>query len=63
MTRHVFHSDYHDCYEYHGNTAVERIRKQRGTTVKRDWIFFDSVEDAQEFFIDACEGVRGYYVH
>jgi hypothetical protein len=52
MTRHELYPDYNECYEYHGNTAVEITRKQAGVTIKRDWILFDSVEEAQEFFHD-----------
>jgi hypothetical protein len=28
MIRHELYPDYHECYEYHGNTAVEITRKQ-----------------------------------
>jgi len=52
MTNYEFHSDYFDSYEYHGNTAIEITRKQGGLTVKRDWILFDSVQEAQDFFYD-----------
>jgi hypothetical protein len=54
MTRHSFYAHYQDCYEYHGNTMIERIRKEAGRTIKRDWILFDSVEEAQEFFNNNC---------
>ena len=63
MTRHESFPDYYECYEYHGNTAVERTRKQAGVTIKRDWILFDSVEEAQEFFYNNCYDDRGNYVH
>ena len=43
---------YTESYEYHGNTAIEHIRRHNGVTVLRDWILFDSVEDAEMFFID-----------
>ena len=62
MTKHEFQSDYHDSYEYHGSTAIEITRKQDGITIKRDWILFDSVEEAQDFFYDNCSDFRGYYV-
>ena len=52
MIRHELYPDYQECYEYHGNTAVELTRKQAGVTIKRDWILFDSVEEAQDFFYD-----------
>jgi len=50
MTRLEYYSNYQDCYEYHGSTTIERIRKQAGRTIERDWILFDSVKEAQEFF-------------
>ena len=52
MTRHEVYPDYHESYEYHGNTAIEITRKQGRMTLKQDWIFFDSVEEAQDFFYD-----------
>ena len=42
-----------ETYEYHGNTAIERTRKINGI-VRRDWLFFDSAEDAEVFFNDHC---------
>jgi hypothetical protein len=36
-------------------------RKQAGITIKRDWILFDSVEEAQKFFYDDCNDDQGYY--
>ena len=46
--------DYQDYYEYHGNTEVEHIRKHAGTVVWRDWIMFNSVEEAQDYFHNDC---------
>jgi len=63
MTRHESYPDYQCCYEYHGNTTVEFTRKQDGITLKRDWILFDSVEEAQEFFYENCDTDGGCYVH
>ena len=54
MTRYACYDQYQDRYEYHGNTIIERIRKEAGMTVQRDWILFDSVEEAQEFFNNNC---------
>ena len=54
--------DYQNCYEYHGNTSVEITRKQDGLIIKRDWILFDSVEEAQEFFYDDCNINGGHNV-
>ena len=55
MTKYVSHSDYCDCYEYHGGTLIERIRQHSQGTIWRDWIMFDTIEEASEFFNDACE--------
>ena len=62
MTRYESYPDYQYCYEYHGNTSVEITRRQDGITIKRDWILFDSVEEAQEFFNNECDADGCYYV-
>jgi hypothetical protein len=53
MTHHSFSPECHDYYEYHGNTAIEHIRRQ-GRAVAREWLYFDSAEEAVEFFNDYC---------
>ncbi|MDF1591812.1 MAG: hypothetical protein P1P89_09890 [Desulfobacterales bacterium] len=63
MTRYESYPNYYECYEYHGNTTVEITRKQAGVTIKRDWMLFDSVEEAQEFFNDEGSSYGGHYVH
>jgi hypothetical protein len=62
MTRLESYSTYQDCYEYHGSTTIERTRKQAGIAIERDWILFDSIEEAQEFFNNNCVAWGGYYV-
>jgi len=52
MTIQNYYSDYHENLEYHGNTAVEITLIKKGVTIKRDWIFFDSVQEAQDFFYE-----------
>ena len=54
MTKHIFSPDYHDCYEYHGSTTIELTRKQGEITVWRDWITFDTVEEAALYFNEQC---------
>ena len=54
MTKHIFNPDYHDCYEYHGNTTIELTRKQGEITVWRDWITFDTVQEAADYFNEHC---------
>jgi hypothetical protein len=54
MTKDISYMDYYDCYEYHGNTTIELTRKQDGMAIWRDWIMFDTVEEATQYFNDAC---------
>ena len=54
MNNDISYMDYYDCYEYHGNTTIELTRKQGGVTIWRDWIMFDTVEEATQYFNDAC---------
>ena len=54
MTTSISYPDYYDCYEYHGSTTIEQTRKQGGVIIWRDWIIFDSVEEATEYFNDTC---------
>ncbi len=54
MTRYIAYSDHLDYLVYHGNTAIERIRTRAGATVLRDWIHFDTVEEAETYFNDVC---------
>ena len=42
--------DLRDCFEYDGNTAVEHVRKSGRRTVWREWILFDSVDEALDFY-------------
>jgi hypothetical protein len=62
MTRFETYPDYHECYEYHGNTAVEITRKQAGVTIKQDWLLFDSVEEAQDFFYCSGDNSQENYI-
>jgi hypothetical protein len=54
MTKHIFNPDYHDCYEYHGNTTIELTRRQGEITLWRDWITFDTVQEAADYFNEHC---------
>ncbi|MDA8140329.1 MAG: hypothetical protein M0036_16905 [Desulfobacteraceae bacterium] len=53
MTSYYAHQDVQEVYEYHGNTAIERIRRQRGR-IWREWLYFDSAEEAEAFFHEQC---------
>ena len=54
MRKHELYSNYHDHFEYFGNTEIERIRKQGENTIRHDWIIFDTVDEAMGFFNDRC---------
>ena len=43
MRTQEIYTDYHDHYEYFGNTEIERIRKQGEKTIRHDWIIFYTV--------------------
>ena len=53
MTSMIEYPDYQEFFEYHGNVAIERTRLQGGN-VERDWLYFDSTEEAVEFFNEHC---------
>ena len=53
MTRQIIDDQIQEFFEYHGNTAIERTRLQNGA-VQRDWIYFNSAEEAVEFFCEQC---------
>ena len=55
MTKHIFNHNFHELFEYHGNTTVERIKTLAGNTISREWIIFDTVEEAQDFFNNDCD--------
>jgi hypothetical protein len=50
MTRQISADEFCDCYEYHGSTTIAHKRTQGGETVWTDWILFDTVEEASEYF-------------
>jgi hypothetical protein len=37
-------------FEYHGSTIVERIQVVRDSAPQRDWLLFDTVEEAADFY-------------
>jgi hypothetical protein len=60
MITQEIYTDYQDHFEYFGNTEIERIRMQGEKVIKHDWIMFDTVDEAMEFFNDRCDGFVGY---
>ena len=58
MTRCEFDQNYQEYFEYHGSTIIERTVKQFDHVIRRDWLLFDSVEEAEEYFNDVGETVE-----
>ena len=54
MIRQVVYSNYRECFVYHGSTTIERICRQSGAVLSRDWLLFNTVEEAQDFFNTDC---------
>ena len=54
MNTQAYDTNIQDYFEYHGNTAVEMTRKVSGYIIRRDWILFDSVAEAQAFYNEHC---------
>lgn len=54
MTRLTNYTMYDDIYEYFGGTTIQRTRTKADQTVWRDWLLFDSIEAAFEFFNEYC---------
>jgi hypothetical protein len=41
-----------DVLEYLGSTTVQRTRCRGNTVIWRDWLLFDTVEEAQDYYHD-----------
>ncbi len=41
--------DYDEAYEYDGSTTIEVTRRHFGRVVWKDWLLFDSVEEARNY--------------
>ena len=61
LRKYELYLTHHDFFEYYGNTEIVRIRKQNGTIIREDWLNFDSVEEAMEYFNTECGDFAGYY--
>lgn len=57
MTKHIHQRDEHchEYLEYHGNTSILRIRKYPRNVVLKQWLLFDSVEEAMDYFNSEME--------
>jgi len=62
MRKNELHTEYHDCYEYFGNTEIERIRKHGNKTIRHDWLIFNTTDEAMDYFNESCGEFVGYYV-
>ena len=54
MIRFEYYPNNQDKFEYHGNTVIERIRKCGRILMARDWLLFNTVEEADEYFNNSC---------
>lgn len=54
MTKLEIYPTYHDYFEYQGGTTIKHTRKKAGQTVWLDWLMFDTIEAALEYFNDCC---------
>jgi hypothetical protein len=54
MTRLATYPAYDDLFEYFGGTTIRQTRKKSDATVWQNWLHFDSIEDALEFFNACC---------
>ena len=44
--------DYDDAYEYDGSTTIEVTRRQFGRVVWKDWLIFDSIDEARTYYAE-----------
>lgn len=50
MTRLDPYPTYDDWFEYFGGTMIKQTRKKADETVWQDWLIFDTIEAAFDFF-------------
>jgi hypothetical protein len=53
MEQQLGYPDYQEAFEYHGSTTVEITRQRDGRVIWKDWLIFDSVEEASTFYNEA----------
>ena len=61
MRKYEIYPTYSDLFEYYGNTEILRIRKQYGKIIRKDWIIFDSPDEAMDHFNSKCGAYVGQY--
>ncbi len=52
MSKDLIFNDYEDAIEYHGSTTIELVRTRWGKVIWRDWLIFDTIEEAENYFND-----------
>lgn len=50
MRREIDYESYEDRYEYQGGTLIEHVRLREGRILWREWLEFESIEEAEEAF-------------
>ena len=61
MRKHELYPEYNDTFEYLGRTEIMRIRRKGTRTIRRDWIIFESTQEALAHFENKCGQYLGYY--
>jgi hypothetical protein len=55
MVKLSIYPNYDDHFEYDGGTAIRQTRKKADETVWQNWLLFDTIEAALEYFNDCCD--------
>ena len=63
MRKNELYPTHQDFFEYYGNTEIARIRTRGGKVVRQDWIIFNTVEEALDYFNTRCGEFVGHYTH
>ncbi len=50
MRREIENESYEDRFEYQGGTLIEHLRTRAGKILWRQWLEFETVEEADEAF-------------
>jgi hypothetical protein len=61
MRKYEIYPTYSDFFEYYGNTEILRIRKRYGTIIRKDWLVFNTPEEAMDHFNSKCGAYVGHY--
>jgi hypothetical protein len=61
MRKYEFYPCYRDLFEYSGSNEIERVRIKGGDMVRRDWLVFNSSDEAMMFFNQRCGAFDGRY--